>query len=60
MIAQLTFKAGTDEKKLKFLDVAKLRKFFLFNLHCVSAISSSGYRITNGTTSPTTTGMNTV
>ena len=24
--------AGTDEKKLKFLDVAKLRKFFPFHL----------------------------
>ena len=32
MFAQLTFMAGTDEKKLKFLDVAKLRKFFPFYL----------------------------
>ena len=32
MFAQLTFMAGTDEKKLKFLDVAKLRKFFPFHL----------------------------
>ena len=32
MFAQLTFKAGADEKKLKFLDVAKLRKFFPFHL----------------------------
>ena len=32
MFTQLSFMAGTDEKKLKFLDVAKLRKFFPFHL----------------------------
>ena len=32
MFTQLTFMAGTDEKKLKILDVAKLRKFFPFHL----------------------------
>ena len=32
MFTQLTFMAGTDEKKLKFLDVAKLRIFFPFHL----------------------------
>ena len=32
MFAQLTFMAGSDETKLKFLDVAKLRKFFPFHL----------------------------
>ena len=32
MFAPLTFMAGTDEKKLKFLEVAKLRNFFPFHL----------------------------
>ena len=32
MFTQLTFLAGKDEKKLKFLDVAKLRKFFPFHM----------------------------
>ena len=58
MFAQLTFKAGTDEKKLRFLMSQTSGTSSLFTLHCVSAISSSGYRTTTGTTSPTTTEMN--
>ena len=34
--SQLTYMAGTDEKRLRILDVVKLNKVSLFMRHCVT------------------------
>ena len=60
MFTQLTFMAGMDEKKLKFFDVAKLRKFFPFHLALCERDAIFRFLTMTGTTFLTTTGMSTV